>query len=1461
MMQEDLHIFQGMRRDTHQINQKAEYLWDARNIRITDRENSSLFSISNEKGTYETSVEYNGSYIGHCVLNEYLIVFTKDNNNDYIYRTKKGIGYENVILYKGKLNFSSSYPIDAIGVYESELIQKVYWIDGHNQPRMINIVYPEYKNIPKANDYTESYKDISFDFVVKLKLKEDVKVDKILGNGMFAPGVIQYAFTYYNKYGQESAIFHTTPLQYITHADRGGNGEDKIGVTFKIHIDNLDNFDYIRTYSIHRTSIDAVPTVKLVTDTYIRDLNNSVDILDPGTIGETVDNTQLLYLGGREIIAGCIEQKDNTLFFGNLTIQEDTKWNEFKDKVKDNCIFTGYESYSKEVPTEGEYYRYEMNPDIRGFKMGEIYRLGIQFQKSNGSWTEPVHLRDDILNTTYPGVDNSSIKWYSKKVQLSKELQALCNNNGYVKMRTCVVYPTIHDRSIVCQGIINPTVFSVKNRVEGSPYAVSSWFFRPMIEVLHNSRINAGADIQSTHNKSLYTGNKRGAEIQVSSSLDAAIDISEASQYDKSLYFVDSNILTLHSPDIEFDDALHNLDLESNYTLRILGAVKLKSIAGDIDIQTSTPVAGSKSSGFQHNKIGFPIGSKYISNGGLVSGLFYEDTLIKKEVKDDTTTWKPGTVPYNYFVYPWHKSGSLNNDENRSDGSSKTAILRKKVISNLKYFDGFTAINDSNYDIKPQLFSSNEVELLKIWVPYLNKSVPYLGNVDTMITTDDEYPLFIGNSFVDNPTPIKESDSNLFETKDPVRMKYKSTPHMVFSLGKGNTLALPPSITGNTGTYTLPIWDTIDDSHSDDKVLGAAILKVGADEVIKHTYRDGSFNIILNEGKLYIYYYPKAGFSLKFVTKHEAIDNLKVGNLFVIRGDGNNIFTESFCNAVGINWTTLSSASGLSSKYRSYIGSDIYLEIIEIVRGEITSCKLQVKTVNTNTSNLKKWNISSTKLDSSKYNNSILIAEIVKDVNINTRFGGDTPEALRANIWYPAGDAVNIDGYAEFKYGDTWYQRYDCLKTYPFTKEDENQIVEIGSFMCESRVNIDGRWDRNRGQYSNLNMSPENFNLLNDVYSQKDNFFTYRQLDPDFYKINTFVNQITWSKTKWSSEETDQWTNITLANTLDLDGTYGKVTAIKGFNDTLIALQEHAVNHIMFNSRVQIQASDGVPIEIANSQKVDGYRVISDNTGCINKWSVQSTSMGIYFIDDLNKSLMLFNGEIQDLGTTSDMKWWINKISSISTWSPNKSGSNNIRTFYDRTRKDVYFTPGPMNINQEDALCFSEQLNQCMSFFSYGGTSAMFNYEEDFCSLYYGNKLRLYEHFKGEYNTFFGRKLPYSISFISNANPTLTKVFDTINITADLIEDDKAVGDTYTTYRQPGIPFTNIEVSNEYQHAKVMFNSSTLRKKFRIWRALIPRQERSRARIRNPWTLIKLSSDTPWTENMILHNLTVRYTI
>jgi hypothetical protein len=72
----------------------------------------------------------------------YRLTLSSDEFNEYV--------TEIVPLYYGfTLNFSIDNLIDAIPYYETELIQKVYWIDGINQPRVINIANMEDSSLPK----------------------------------------------------------------------------------------------------------------------------------------------------------------------------------------------------------------------------------------------------------------------------------------------------------------------------------------------------------------------------------------------------------------------------------------------------------------------------------------------------------------------------------------------------------------------------------------------------------------------------------------------------------------------------------------------------------------------------------------------------------------------------------------------------------------------------------------------------------------------------------------------------------------------------------------------------------------------------------------------------------------------------------------------------------------------------------------------------------------------------------------------------------------------------------------------------------------------------------------------------------------------------------------------------------------------------------------------------------------
>jgi hypothetical protein len=187
-------------------------------------------------------------------------------------------------------------------------------------------------------DTRDDYTDDSFDFIRKLRLEETIFVEKVFGvSGIFAPGVIQYAFTYYTKYGQESSIFYTTPLLYVSYKDRGASPEDRVENAFKITVENVDtSFDYLRIYSIQRTSINGTPICKRIQDIAISGLDN-VSYTDTGMSGDSVDPTELLYKGGEVIKAGTLESKDNTLFIGNIEINRANISN-YKSDFKENSV-------------------------------------------------------------------------------------------------------------------------------------------------------------------------------------------------------------------------------------------------------------------------------------------------------------------------------------------------------------------------------------------------------------------------------------------------------------------------------------------------------------------------------------------------------------------------------------------------------------------------------------------------------------------------------------------------------------------------------------------------------------------------------------------------------------------------------------------------------------------------------------------------------------------------------------------------------------------------------------------------------------------------------------------------------------------------------------------------------------------------------------------------------------------
>lgn len=1539
----------GMQRDLAASAFNSEFAYENKNIRIITNEDNTLYSLVNEKGTKLVNINgidsINGVIIGEATIDDELILFTTDimsltnDKRDRIYKIKlNGDNLDGQVLFEGNLNFKPTYPIETLIFYENEYIKKVYWTDGLNQPRVINIA--------ATPDVISKWNNDSFNFVRTLNLNEKVTIERnIVASGSFAPGVIQYAFTYFNKYGQESNIFYTSPLYYISYNNRGASPEDRVSNSFNIEMTNVDSrFDYIRIYSIHRTSINATPDVKRVVDlapltrsyyelsgyeinlpankmtVYRRDngagktldqykpsysgadhkswlfstdeydsidfgngdyltwdggtifiititdgnkasmelANNGImagevsiakaTYTDSGTSGDSIDPTELLYIGGEEVVFGTMAQKDNTLFLGDIQMKRKILDSTIKNYFKGKKIIFSTRNKSIDSPEPKGYYSYsnqlKMNSyQFKTFKYLEYYRFGIQAQHYTGKWSEPIWINDvrnDVpIDTTFYSSNNIGLPVAKFTLNDSTIINRFLDN-GYVRIRPVVVYPTINDREVICQGILCPTVYNVSDRYGNSPFAQSSWFTRPNAPfdvhkafhysqdssgkwtsdwkefggnkssiysragVMTNNRtdvhngstitliadiVNKGAWAEFRHNYPIPSNDKRNAEIQciwnppsnpyVNNSMDDTDVSSWVSQYAEN-YYIDQSIVTLHSPDIEFDNEVRSIDT-SELKLRIVGIVPITAFVANIDIQTSTPVNNFKDSselplGFYKEPVGAENefystkskGDSHFGWRGLISGAFWFDELAAYKKGQDN----PNHLTTGFAVYPWHRSGSLNNTKFATDGY-RSAMLDKKKISNMRFSYKTQYISPGkvwNAYIKDNhietgisgvtIFDSNEVSLVRL--PAQENSglsdINYYGNVDKLLTVSrigdkkDGYPIMtsgVQNADTDahklfsgNFVQIDSKFTDQITGIDPVRIKYKSTPHAVLALNYTTSGAqrILPTIQDYDEGYptTTDIWNV---NYAGGNITSG-----------QHPFWDKNKNIN--------------------AISQDVIDS--------ITGDAPRM------GGIQYGWLWL---------------------------GEL-------------------------------YND-----------NVQNRFEGQTEEAFENNVWLPCGDPISLVGtnniakesvIIKWEEGDTYFQRYDHIKTYPFTLEDQNAVTDIVSFMCETRVNLDGRYDRNRGQTSNFAITPENFNLMNDVYSQQNNFFNYRTINPNKLNLDNFHNSITWTKTKTVGELVDTWTNITLASTLDLDGDKGKIRALKRLNNSIIAMQDTGISQILYNENTQISTTEGVPVEIANSGKVQGKRYISDKIGCTNKWSICETPNGIYFVDDITKGIYLFNGQLNNISDKLGFHSWIKATSKdINIWNP--INFNSFVTYYDKTNSEVLF------ISKDSCLGYSELLNQFTSFYNYENTPYFSNLLDKGIWIK-DNKLWL--HNEGDYNMFFGVYQPFYTTVIANPDMPVDKIFNNLEFRSDSWDEN---GNLLNT------TFDTLTVWNEYQQGTSTLNNilgrpSDLKKKFRIWRANIPRDKvNGRDRMRNPWLYIKLSMEEENVNKTVLHDMIVHY--
>lgn len=1616
-------IIQGMFRDTSEHAFDSKFAYENQNLRITADPNSSsehtsnMYALTNEKGNKYVPIWgldstghnrmdgdthiFNGSGdmwgvpVGQALLNNKWVVFMVDrdkdifingvereiedlpiqdtqiNNfkvdfNDRIYKlwfnNDKMYGD---LLYEGHLNLSTNFPLETLPYYENEQIQKVYWTDGLNQPRLINI---------EATDKERSrWNDTSFDFVSTINLlNHNVKVTELSTGGVFPSGVVQWYFTYQRDFGPESNIFTQTSLYDLKYTNRGAAPDEVTSQSFRLELTGLDyiNFDTVNIYSVIRTSLDGVPNCKLVATLKLS--GDSIEYVDNNLTGEAIDPQSLFYKGGEPITAYTFEQKNNTLFLGNYNIIRSYIPAEIRESLRDFAFYKSTQQHGTRYLklTKSGAFKFTNGVDLFGgdnvtdfldkkpdgdssciykykgtladkfatsnspadevvmldklsyFKKDNYYRVGLQFQHYTGKWSEVVWLGDylctdklqQLIEDEYEhngGNAYARVLGYLKLTSaVRSQLQKLVDL-GYRLVRPVIIYPNIAERVFLGQGVLCNTLRSSVDTNTVYP----DYFFRELIdinntnEVDNNDKIITYADTYSQ--KAIFRFGYMPAfesygDKWYNGLIYTTTVLNNTVNYLNEVHFIqDGTIVDIYSPDAEFDDTLkvYNLD---NVTLKKNNELTLESTKTVVEIQTSTIAETSigvydwDNQNQKHNfynkwklsgknayydwntSKGCPNGfgeddsedkglddvthtNRYLPKtfypqkllykarqivqaGHYTGGYVWHDHLrntstvhndtLDLDVPSKQATFMAHSYSYIFPVFIWQPSGSICYDK-KKDGSS---ILKSNKT--LNYFSSKLqdiTVNGSTQELSAECKIMDTFSTEKLFDITLYKS-----NVDTSLVHGDDYYAYVTALWSDDP---ELNQARVYKGYNPSSTLFNRTMTMKNSVAyfwNKNDVTAIKSIyrwpSSEYGGFYKWAWEYNGQTQPEGDTF---------------PWIDGSVKTFKED-------YPWNVNTFVTSVKYKTVPHI---------------------TAILGKWNWKDNDKALDSYIRGYAKID-YLG-----RGYFNRIH--------------------------KYP-SLPIVDIKQDVTEATLFGGYTEAILQRNNFLPCGDTVaichlehdSVDGVDKYvantnieiiwDKGDVRRQHYECLKTFPYTLEDENSVTEVLDVELETYWNMNGRYDTWKGN-PQLSTMPSNWNLMNPVYNQKDNFMTYHGLDLSKFSVNNFPNSFTWTLTKSAGDEVDKWTQITLANTMDLDMNRGQITKIIGLQDNLLCFQPKGISQILYNEREQLSTGSGVPVELSNSGKVGGTRYLSVLSGCNNKWSICKSEKGLYWVDDVNKQIMNFTQQPTNLSDSLGFHSWINDMASLNIWNP--LGFNNFVSYFDPYNEDVVF------YYKNNALSFSEQLNCFDTFLPYRFVPYYMAFHNSAFTLSDRDSdgkdtYKVWEHFKGDYNYFYVHDVciydsenplslkckgmyedsektkptdfgyePYFTTLLVNPDMPYDKVFNNMDMRTDMwSKNGELLEET----------FSHIEVWNEFQWNKSQLirrtdipkvhlpkQHSILKKKFRVWYTNIPRDISepkeyiykginqqiptrggvptnrfyNRDRIRNTWMYLKLSKE------------------
>ena len=393
----------------------------------------------------------------------------------------------------------------------------------------------------------------------------------------------------------------------------------------------------------------------------------------------------------------------------------------------------------------------------------------------------------------------------------------------------------------------------------------------------------------------------------------------------------------------------------------------------------------------------------------------------------------------------------------------------------------------------------------------------------------------------------------------------------------------------------------------------------------------------------------------------------------------------------------------------------------------------------------------------------------------------------------------------------------------------------------------------------------------NEVFS-KENKEVLFFIKPESLIESSLTNDVRayLSSVKTNGELIDSWTKFGINDFYDVDD-HGPINKIVNFKDNVYFLQDQGTGVYAINREAVTTTDDGVPTELGTSKGWGKHQYYSKENGSIHQWAVAVTDRGIYFFDAIHRKIFQLSAAQTGMSNAplSEVKGMHSYLQELgpAVFKRKEDGGDNpiisrgahigvdeindeiIFTFLSSTLADLFDFKSI--VFDEVTGTFSTRLSITPKMWINNGNTLL--------TTTLDTGVRVWAHNIGNWGEFYGTQTGCELTLVINPKADINKVLRFLEFNSIVRDDDKVIDRTKT--------ITGFKIATETQASDSIYETTPdsltrIKRRFDKWRIKLPRDVNStsqKGRFRSTHFLLTLYFDNTYNKELIMNRLVSYY--